>query len=223
MLKTNRFKVCLLISAIVFYLSINNVPAEPCFGTDCPRSLSTTQGNAEYPEGWLLECDAENSAIEFPPGEPPVSVAVIGGVAPYKWEVNDGFNLDCTENCGSSNSISSQGTECIAIITVTDSTGRETLSPCKVRRPGYWQATFCYYEHRWGCYNNYCNSTEPTILDLGDHQVKFWCCAQSGVHNWTGACDDGWSYSAKSENCLKPGGCEDSGVNGLQIKKWICY
>jgi hypothetical protein len=222
MLKSNTFKMCLLIPVIIFCLNLSGFSSDQCIPPDCPPNISTIPEIVEYPPDWLLECDSENNPIEFQSGEPPVGISVTGGVAPYKWEVNTGFSLACYDDCGASNTLSSQGTDCIASVTVTDSTGRTTLPPCKVRRPGYWEATFCYFEKRWGCYSNPCNSIEPTILDLGDHWVKFWCCEQSGKLAWTGTCDDGWSYTAKEGDCIKPGDCEDSGINGLQIKKWIC-
>lgn len=171
--------------------------------------------------GAPLAWDANNSAIEFPSGEPPVNVQITGGTGPYAWQVSAGFTLQCTNDCGVSNTLTSNGTDCIAEITVTDVCGNQTTG--KVRRPGYFDTfNFCFKYKGTTCYNNPCNSSTVSERDFGDLKVEFTCCHSGGPQELTGTCGD-FEYTARAGDCDVPGGCEGYGLFSLFIKRWICY
>jgi hypothetical protein len=169
--------------------------------------------------------DEVNSPKEFPSSTGSVDVYVIGGQGPYTWQVNTPFTLACTENCGTSNTVTSDGTGCIAEITVTDSCGNQATG--KVRRPGYWDTQLCYRYKLPICYNNWCNSLQPTEVDFVSHKVEFSCCGDRGDPEVTGTCD-GFEYTASIYDCHLYSFCWDDpsydpGIFSLYIRKWICY
>lgn len=128
-----------------------------------------------------FEWDQENSPIEFPAGETAVQVSVIGGQGPFTWSVNEGFSLSCTENCGTSNTLSTDQTDCIATLTVKDSCKISVEG--KVRRPGHWVG--CYRYKGTICYSSPCSKTKQ--IDFGDHWVSFTSCYY-GSPTRTGTC-----------------------------------
>jgi hypothetical protein len=173
-----------------------------------------------------------NSPIQFPSKAGSVDVYVTGGQGPYTWEVSNGFTLACTNNCGTSNTVSSQGTDCIAEITVTDSCGNQTNG--EVRRPdGYWGPDTirgCYRYKLTTCYNHPCNS-DTIIVEEPGHRVEFSCCGSRGLPEVTGKCKidgvlDGFEYTANITDCNLSGSCYDDydpGIFSLRIFKWTCF
>lgn len=136
MLKSNPFKACLLIPAIVFCLSLNGVFADPC--PDCPPNMSTIQGTVDYPDSWFLKWDPNNPDTMGRGTQ--VNVNVLGGRAPYSWSVSgSGFSLAESQTQGLSNTLFADGTACgSAVVAVTDS---HSSSPVEgsVRAPDHGQ------------------------------------------------------------------------------------
>jgi hypothetical protein len=202
-------------------LNSSHLSAEPC--QDCPGPISTIPGTVKCNPDWGPQWDRENSAKQFPSGEPPVNVYVTEGQGPYTWAVSNGFTLECTDECATSNTVSSLGTDCIATITVTDRCGNQTTG--SVRRPGYWDAELCYRYKLPTCNNHGCNSA-PKQVDLVDHKVEFSCCGYRGLPELTGRCDDGFDYTVSIHDCNLSGFCYDDydpGIFSLYIRKWVCY
>ncbi len=178
--------------------------------------------------GW----DEVNSPIQFPSKTGSVDVYVTGGQGPYTWEVNNGFTLACTSNCGTSNTVSSQGTNCVVEITVTDGCGNQTTG--EVRRPdGYWGPAnpgTCYRYKLPTCYNRGCNSNTITVEEPG-HKVEFRCCDYRGLPEVTGKCKidgvpDGFEFTANIADCNLSASCYnnyDPGIFSLYIYKWTCF
>ncbi len=176
--------------------------------------------------------DEVNSPIQFPSKTGSADVYVTGGQGPYTWEVNDGFTLACTSNCGTSNTVTSQGTNCVAEITDTDSCGSQTTG--EVRRPdGYWGPSTingCYRYKLPTCYNHGCNSNTITVEEPG-HKVVFKCCGYRGVPEVTGTCKidgipDGFEFTANIADCNLSASCYDNydpGIFSLYIYKWTCF
>ena len=178
--------------------------------------------------------DEVNSPIQFLSKTGSVDVYVTGGQGPYTWQVSNGFTLACTSNCGTSNTVSSQGIDCIAEITVTDSCGNQTTG--EVRRPdGYWGPDTirgCYRYKLTHCYNNPCNS-DTIIVEEPGHRVEFKCCGYRGQPEVTGKCKidgvlDGFEYTANITDCNLSGYCYDDpdydpGIFSLRIFKWTCF
>ena len=176
--------------------------------------------------------DEVNSPIQFPSKTGSVDVSVTGGQGPYTWEVNDGFTLACTSNCGTNNTVISQGTNCVAEITVTDSCGSQTNG--EVRRPdGYWGPAnpgTCYRYKLPTCYNHGCNSNTITVEEPG-HKVQFSCCGYRGLPEVTGKCKidgipDGFEFTANIADCNLSASCYDNydpGIFSLYIYKWTCF
>jgi hypothetical protein len=178
--------------------------------------------------------DELNSPIQFPSKTGSVDVYVTGGQGPYAWEVSNGFTLACTSNCGTSNTVSSQGTDCVAEITVTDSCGSQASG--EVRRPdGYWGPDTirgCYRYKLTTCYNNPCNSNTITVEEPG-YKVQFTCCGYRGLPEVTGKCKvdgvpDGFEFTANIADCDLSGYCYDDpdydpGIFSLYIFKWTCF
>jgi hypothetical protein len=124
MLKTNLFKACLLIPAIVFCLNLNGFTEKTCPPPyDCPPNISTIPGTVQYPVAWLLEWDPNNPQLINRNSS--VAVNVISGVPPYSWSVSgSGFSLATDETQGLSNTLYADDTACVATVTVTDSRGQ---------------------------------------------------------------------------------------------------
>ncbi len=222
MSKINLTITNILILIFVFWLNSSGFSIGPC-PPDCPGNISTIPGTVNCNPDWGPQWDSDNSAKEFPSAEPPVDVYVTGGLGPYTWQVSSGFALACTNDCGTSNILSSQATDCIATITITDRCGAQTTG--KVRRPGYWEANWCYSYKLPICYNHGCNSN-PKEIDLVDHKVEFSCCGDRGQAELTGTCDDGFQHTVSIYDCNLAGICYDDydpGIFSLYIRKWICY
>ena len=216
---------CFLILIFIFGLNSSGFSIGPC-PPDCPGSFSTIPGTVNCNPNWVPQWDRENSAKQFPSGEPPVSVYVTEGLGPYNWTVSDGFTIDCSDNCGTSNTVSSLGTHCIATITVTDRCGNQTTG--EVRRAGYWDTQTCYRYKLTHCYRNWCNSLQLTEIDFVSHKVDFSCCGYTGNPEVTGTCSDGFEYTASIYDCHLYSFCLDDpsydpGIFSLSIRKWICY
>ena len=131
MLKSNSFKACLLIPAIVFCLNSNGFSKCP---PDCPQNLSTTQEEVTTPQDWHFKCDPDN--LQEIERNDSVVVEVVGGKSPYTWSVSGtGFSLE--ESDTSSNTLSADNTACgSATITVKDSSGGPD-AVCSVREKTY--------------------------------------------------------------------------------------
>ncbi|MHC4636477.1 MAG: hypothetical protein ACYTBV_03100 [Planctomycetota bacterium] len=172
---------------------------------------------ATIPAGAPLAWDEDNSAIEFPSGEPPVNVQVTSGMGPYTWEVSAGFTLQCYNDCGASNTLSSNGTGCIAEITVTDACGNQTTG--KVRRPGRWNN--CFVHNLRNCYYDPCNGSMAQ-LDFGQHLVEYGCCTSGQLDQVTGSCGS-FEYTAHIDDCIMPEGCTKRVLTFLYIYEWVCY
>jgi hypothetical protein len=140
MLKRNTLKACLLISAIIFGLSLNGFTENPCSGPDCPSSLSTIQGNVQYSADWILAWDWENSAKTMTQ-DASVNVYVLGGFGPYTWSVSGmDFSLDQTKTQERSNRLNAGISSCgSATITVTDARGSVTEGSVRNTSAGYWK------------------------------------------------------------------------------------
>lgn len=124
MLKIKPFKACLLIAAIVFCLNLKGFSDASCPPPyDCPPSISTVTGTAQFSEDWFLEWD---------PGNPDeinrnnsVSLKVISGSPPYTWSVSGtGFTLEDDTTQDLSNTLYADSTACVATVSVTDSRGQ---------------------------------------------------------------------------------------------------
>ena len=123
MLKSNPFKACLLIPAIIFCLNLSGFSSDQCIPPDCLPSLSTIQGTVEYPEEWLLEWDPSNP--DQINRNNSVLLKVISGFPPYTWSASGtGFTLEDDTTQDLSNTLYADNTACVATVTVTDSRGQ---------------------------------------------------------------------------------------------------
>lgn len=136
MLKSILFKACLLAAALVFCLSANGFPEQPCRAPyDCPQNISTVPKTVKYTSrlGWdpanPREMDRNSS----------VTVKITGGLSPYSWTVSGtGFSLATDVTQGLSNSLVADDFACSAEITVEDSRNDKATGYMKYSGGG-WQ------------------------------------------------------------------------------------
>ena len=222
MSKVKIFFAHILMLMFVFGLQSSGFSIGPC-PPECPQTFSTIPATVKCNPDWGPQWDSQNSAKQFPAGEPPVNVYVTEGHGPYTWKVSDGFQLRCTDKCGAGNSIESEGANCFAKVTVTDRCGYQATGT--VRRPGYWDGELCYKYKLPICNNHGCNSA-PEEIDRVDHKVEFSCCGYRGLPALTGSCDDGFEYTVTIDDCNLSGFCYDDyspGIFSLYIRKWVCF
>ena len=213
-----KFVWLALCSFFLCNLAVHGISA----GQECiSPTWMTIFGDVLYSADWGFQWDREKSSTEFPDGIKSVAVFVKGGHEPYVWEVNEGFQLNCThDECGTANTVTLTGDACVAHITVTDAHGKTAVGEVRSLN-GRWDSSECYRYKQSMCYTGRPCSGSPQELDFGGYLVQYSCCYHGGPKVLTGECD-GFSFTATTAGCELPDGCEDSGLFSLYIYKWTC-
>ena len=234
MLKSNPFKACLLIPAIVFYLSLSGFSSDQCIPPDCPPSLSTIQGTVEYPEEWLLEWDPSNP--DQINRNNSVLLKVISGFPPYTWSASvTGFTLEDDTTQDLSNTLYADNTACVATVTVTDSRGQTVSGDVRCSCGGWVsKGRICglegtydtkYYDY-WASGHIYTKvqgnqKQTQTVIQVSNRQCDLYDCESSCT----------WNDGSGNIRCNPIYGCETCIAGGealclggyCQCTMWLNY